>query len=113
MAELVVGRQTFQTDQQLVARDRFEIRRENLAVHLVFQTAEQRAAPGVDQHLGIHQHLEVSVLILRVVPHQMGKGLPLDKLGADRPHPLMARNLEDLRDVQPDLLHTRLVQGFV
>ena len=110
VAELDVVRHGVQPRVQLVAGRRVEVRRADLAVHLVLQKPQAWAHLALDLELDVHELLEIFVLLLRFPLHQGGERLPFDELGHDRPLIVHGDDAEDFRDVQAGLLDTGLAE---
>lgn len=113
VADLTVLRRAVQMDMQVVAGGCVQSGGADLAVHFVLQLVQHGAGQGVHFQLQIYEEAEVFVFLFRILLHELGQGLALDKFGHDGPFAVHYVNTQKLGDVQPGLLNAGMIQGLV
>ena len=85
----------------------------DLPLHLLLEAVEHGAGLGLDLNLNVHKALQVLVLLIGVLGHQLGDGLALGIVGDDGPLAFDLGDLFHVGDGQASLFHAGDVQGLV
>ena len=113
VADLVVLLHARQTGVQLIAGGGVQISLTDLVLHLVLDALEQRAFLAEDLQLDVNEEVHILVELVGILVHQLLEGLSLDIVGDDRPLAVDLGDFLNLGDVQPRLLHARLIERLV